>query len=91
MTAPTGPRIPLATYRLQLGPQLTFDAAAALVPYLAALGVTDCYTSPFFETSSENSHGYDVSDHNRIRASSAARPPSAASRRPSPATASGSI
>ncbi len=67
MTAPTGPRIPLATYRLQLGPQLTFDAAAALVPYLAALGVTDCYTSPFFETSSENSHGYDVSDHNRIR------------------------
>jgi len=67
MTAPTGPRIPLATYRLQLGPQLTFDAAAALVPYLAALGVSDCYISPFFETSSDSSHGYDVSDHNRIR------------------------
>src|SRR5437870_10552577 len=60
-------RVPLATYRLQLGPQLTFDDAAALVPYLAALGISDCYTSPFFESSSESSHGYDVSDHNRIR------------------------
>jgi (1->4)-alpha-D-glucan 1-alpha-D-glucosylmutase len=67
VTAPTGRRIPLATYRLQLGPQLTFDDAAALVPYLAALGISDCYISPFFETSSEGSHGYDVSDHNRIR------------------------
>jgi (1->4)-alpha-D-glucan 1-alpha-D-glucosylmutase len=67
VTTPTGPRIPLATYRLQLGPQLTFDDAAALVPYLAALGISDCYTSPFFESSSESSHGYDISDHNRIR------------------------
>ena len=67
MTTPTGPRIPLATYRLQLGPQLTFDDAASLVSYLAALGISDCYTSPFFETSSKGSHGYDVSDHNRIR------------------------
>jgi len=61
------PRIPLATYRLQLGPPLTFDDAAGLVPYLAALGISDCYVSPFFETSSDGSHGYDVSDHNRIR------------------------
>ena len=67
MTAPAGPRIPLATYRLQLGSQLTFDHAAGLVPYLAALGISDCYISPFFETSSESSHGYDVSDHNSIR------------------------
>src|SRR5262245_53880072 len=57
----------LATYRLQLGPSLTFDHAAAIVPYLAALGISDCYTSPFFETASSGSHGYDVSDHNRIR------------------------
>jgi (1->4)-alpha-D-glucan 1-alpha-D-glucosylmutase len=60
-------RIPLATYRLQLGPDLTFDDAAALLPYLDRLGVSDCYTSPFFETSSTNSHGYDVNDHNRFR------------------------
>src|SRR5262249_43439496 len=64
---PDEPRIPRATYRLQLGPRLTLDDAAALVPYLVALGISDCYVSPFFETSSDNSHGYDVSDHNRIR------------------------
>jgi (1->4)-alpha-D-glucan 1-alpha-D-glucosylmutase len=56
-----------ATYRLQLGPTLTFDHAAAIVPYLAALGISDCYTSPFFATASTGSHGYDVSDHNRFR------------------------
>jgi (1->4)-alpha-D-glucan 1-alpha-D-glucosylmutase len=60
-------RIPVATYRLQLSPALTFDDAAALVPYLDRLGITDGYTSPFFETSSRGSHGYDVSDHNRLR------------------------
>ena len=60
-------RVPLATYRLQLGPRLTFDDAAALLPYLDRLGVSDCYTSPFFETASDASHGYDVSDHNRLR------------------------
>ena len=68
MTAAAGPRVPLATYRLQLGSDLTFDDAARVLDYLAALGVSDCYTSPFFETSAESSHGYDVSDHNRIRA-----------------------
>ncbi len=56
-----------ATYRLQLGPTLTFDHAATLVPYLAALGISDCYASPFFATASTASHGYDVSDHNRFR------------------------
>ena len=45
-------RVPLATYRLQLGRDLTFDDAAARLPYLERLGVSDCYTSPFFETSS---------------------------------------
>src|SRR5438034_1882461 len=42
-------RVPRATYRLQLGPGLTFDAAAALVDYLDALGVSDAYTSPFLD------------------------------------------
>ena len=61
-------RVPRATYRLQLGPDLTFDVAAGLVPYLAALGISDCYISPFFEAASNRSHGYDVSDHSRFRA-----------------------
>jgi (1->4)-alpha-D-glucan 1-alpha-D-glucosylmutase len=60
-------RVPVATYRLQLGPHLTFDDAAGRLAYLERLGVSDCYTSPFFETSSRNSHGYDVCDHNRFR------------------------
>src|SRR5262249_58939738 len=61
-------RVPRATYRLQLGPDLTFDVAAGLVPYLASLGISDCYISPFFEAASNRSHGYDVSDHGRFRA-----------------------
>jgi (1->4)-alpha-D-glucan 1-alpha-D-glucosylmutase len=60
-------RVPAATYRLQLSPDLDFDAAAALVDYLDALGITDLYTSPIFETASDRSHGYDVSDHGRLR------------------------
>src|SRR5262245_51518327 len=60
-------RVPRATYRLQLGPDLTFDDAAGLVDYLEALGVSDAYTSPFLETASRRSHGYDVADHNRLR------------------------
>ena len=60
-------RVPLATYRLQLGPDLTFDDAAGLLDYLRALGVSDAYTSPFFETASTASHGYDVNDHDRLR------------------------
>ena len=60
-------RVPLATYRLQLGRHLTFDDAARRLEYLQALGISDAYTSPFFETSSPDSHGYDVNDHNRLR------------------------
>jgi (1->4)-alpha-D-glucan 1-alpha-D-glucosylmutase len=67
VTTPAALRVPLATYRVQLDPAFTFDDAARLLPYLAALGISDCYTSPFFETSSDSSHGYDVSDHNRFR------------------------
>jgi (1->4)-alpha-D-glucan 1-alpha-D-glucosylmutase len=61
-------RVPRATYRLQLGPGLGFDDAADIADYLAALGISDVYTSPFFETSSTGSHGYDVADHGRLRA-----------------------
>ena len=32
-------RVPLATYRVQLGPDLTFDDVAALLPYLQHLAV----------------------------------------------------
>jgi len=41
------PAIPLATYRLQLTAEFNFDAAAAIVPYLEALGISHVYASPF--------------------------------------------
>ena len=57
-------RIPLATYRLQFTPSFTFADAARLAPYLDALGVSDCYASPYFKACPGSPHGYDVIDHN---------------------------
>ena len=56
--------IPRATYRLQLNACFTFADATALVPYLAALGVSHVYCSPYFRARSGSTHGYDVVDHN---------------------------
>jgi len=53
---------PLATYRLQLHRGFTFTDATAIVPYLRALGVTDCYLSPIGKAASGSEHGYDVID-----------------------------
>jgi (1->4)-alpha-D-glucan 1-alpha-D-glucosylmutase len=58
------PSIPIATYRLQLTPIFGFDRAAALVPYLKALGVSHLYASPFLQARAGSSHGYDIVDHN---------------------------
>jgi (1->4)-alpha-D-glucan 1-alpha-D-glucosylmutase len=60
-------RRPLSTYRLQLTPSFGFRDAAALVPYLDELGVTDLYISPPFAASPGSTHGYDIVDHNRLR------------------------
>ena len=57
-------RRPLSTYRLQLTPSFGFADAAALVPYLAELGITDVYISPPFAAAPGSTHGYDVVDHN---------------------------
>ena len=58
--------MPLSTYRLQLHGGFPFSAARSAVPYLARLGVTDCYLSPIFAATPGSTHGYDVTDHNRI-------------------------
>jgi (1->4)-alpha-D-glucan 1-alpha-D-glucosylmutase len=60
------PSIPLATYRLQFTPQFGFDDAAALVPYLKALGISHLYAAPFLKARSGSPHGYDVVDHNAL-------------------------
>ncbi|HEX8750196.1 MAG TPA: malto-oligosyltrehalose synthase, partial [Nitrospira sp.] len=53
---------PLATYRLQLHSNFKFEAARAVVPYLNALGITDCYLSPTSQATPGSDHGYDVID-----------------------------
>jgi len=55
-----------ATYRLQLGPELGFDEARELVPYLRDLGVSHLYLSPSLQARPGSSHGYDVVDPTRI-------------------------
>jgi (1->4)-alpha-D-glucan 1-alpha-D-glucosylmutase len=60
------PAIPIATYRLQLSADFDFDAAAAVVPYLSALGITHLYASPFMCARKGSTHGYDIIDHTRF-------------------------
>jgi (1->4)-alpha-D-glucan 1-alpha-D-glucosylmutase len=62
--ADSGAVIPRATYRVQLNAGFTFRDATAIVPYLAALGVSHVYCSPYFRARAGSAHGYDVVDHN---------------------------
>ncbi len=62
----TGLRIPSATYRLQFNSGFDFTAAAEIIPYLAELGFTDVYASPYFKAKSGSLHGYDIVDHNAL-------------------------
>lgn len=58
--------LPEATYRLQFNAGLTFRDAAALVPYLAALGITHVYASPCMKAPLGSTSGYDIVDHTRL-------------------------
>jgi (1->4)-alpha-D-glucan 1-alpha-D-glucosylmutase len=57
---------PASTYRVQLGPGLTFSGAAELIPYLRDLGVGAMYTSPVLAAVPGSTHGYDVVDPTRL-------------------------
>lgn len=67
------PRIPSSTYRLQFNRQFTFAQAREIVPYLHALGISDCYASPYFQARAESLHGYDITDHNKLNAAIGSR------------------
>jgi (1->4)-alpha-D-glucan 1-alpha-D-glucosylmutase len=54
------------TYRLQLGPNLNFEHARELVPYLKELGVSHVYLSPSFQARPGSTHGYDVIDPTKV-------------------------
>ena len=67
MSAPAaGFAAPCSTYRLQLRGGVGFREAAELVPYLAALGVSHVYCSPYVEARAGSTHGYDVVDPRRL-------------------------
>ncbi|MDX1532554.1 MAG: alpha-amylase family glycosyl hydrolase, partial [Rhodothermales bacterium] len=58
--------MPLATYRLQLRPGFGFQEAVGVVPYLARLGVSHLYASPYLQAAPGSAHGYDVVDPTRV-------------------------
>ncbi|MEX2586585.1 MAG: malto-oligosyltrehalose synthase [Actinomycetota bacterium] len=61
----TGSR-PVATYRVQLTPEFGFDQAASIAGYLADLGISHLYTSPYLQAVPGSTHGYDVVDHTKV-------------------------
>lgn len=56
-----------AAYRVQLTPTFDLDAAAGIVAYLARLGISHLYASPVAEATAGSTHGYDVTDPQRVR------------------------
>ena len=58
--------MPVSTYRLQLGADLTLDDVATRAGYYADLGVTHLYLSPVLTAAPGSTHGYDVVDHSEI-------------------------
>jgi (1->4)-alpha-D-glucan 1-alpha-D-glucosylmutase len=57
---------PLSTYRVQLHQGFRFEDARKIVPYLARLGVSDLYASPYLKATPGSTHGYDCVDHQQI-------------------------
>lgn len=57
---------PRCTYRVQLRGSFGFDAAAGIADYLADLGVSHLYCSPYLQAAPGSEHGYDVVDHHAL-------------------------
>jgi (1->4)-alpha-D-glucan 1-alpha-D-glucosylmutase len=57
---------PLSTYRLQFHKGFRFTDAVRVLPYLHSLGVSHIYSSPFLKARAGSTHGYDITDHNRL-------------------------
>lgn len=55
-------KIPRATYRVQLHSGFPFQKAAGIADYLAALGISHLYASPYLQASLGSLHGYDVKE-----------------------------
>src|ERR1700722_14487994 len=57
---------PRATYRLQCHKDFGFEAIGQIAEYLARLGVSHIYTSPWLKARPGSRHGYDIVDHERL-------------------------
>lgn len=57
---------PRATYRLQLHGGFGFRHAREIVPYLADLGISHVYCSPYLKARPGSLHGYDIIDHSAL-------------------------
>jgi (1->4)-alpha-D-glucan 1-alpha-D-glucosylmutase len=60
------PSVPTSTYRLQIQRDFPLTDAAALLDYLADLGVGAVYLSPLLRSTTGSAHGYDTVDVTRI-------------------------
>src|SRR5205823_2401713 len=60
------PDMRVASYRVQLCPSFGFAELAELAPYLAALGVSHVYLSPYLQAASGSTHGYDIVDPSHV-------------------------
>ena len=55
-----------ATYRVQLHAGFTFADAAAITDYLAQLGISHLYSSPYLQAAPGSTHGYDVVNPHKV-------------------------
>jgi len=62
----TDSEIPQSTYRLQFNRAFTFADAILVIPYLAELGISHVYASPYLRARPGSLHGYDIVDHHQI-------------------------
>jgi (1->4)-alpha-D-glucan 1-alpha-D-glucosylmutase len=66
MTGAEQLQVPRATYRVQFHKDFTFEDVTALAPYLASLGVSHLYASPYLKARPGSTHGYDIVDHDSL-------------------------
>jgi (1->4)-alpha-D-glucan 1-alpha-D-glucosylmutase len=62
----TLPVSPWSSYRVQLHAGFGFRDAGAIAAYLAELGITHLYCSPYLQAAAGSTHGYDVVDPGRF-------------------------
>jgi (1->4)-alpha-D-glucan 1-alpha-D-glucosylmutase len=55
-----------ATYRVQFHAGFDFADAAAIADYLADLGISHLYCSPYLQAAPGSTHGYDVVNHHKV-------------------------